>query len=154
MKKQAPYSAFTIKHNVIISQLRTPVNIISGSNQCDGVALWDTGASGSCISDRIVHNLRLIPTGRQKVLTPSGETTVNTYMVDVILPNGVTIKDVPVCDSDIGKQGLDMLIGMDIIKYGDMTITNYNNRTFFTFRIPSQGAADYVMQSSIKGRWK
>ena len=36
----------------------------------------------------------------------------------------------------------DMLIGMDIIKHGDMQLTNSSN-TSFTFRIPSQGNAPF-----------
>ena len=151
---QPQYYAFTIKHNGIARQLCTTVDVIYKSKISTGVGLWDTGASGSCVSEKIVNDLQLIPTGRQKILTPAGEKIVNTYMVDIVLPNKVMVKSVPVCDSDIGKQGLDVLIGMDIMTMGDISITNYNKKTFFTFRMPSQCAVDYVMQSSIKARRK
>ena len=159
MKKRSqqqnpPYYAFTIKYSGIVLQLRTNVEIISNTQKDKGIALWDTGASGTLISEKIVNDLQLIPTGKQKIHTPSGESIVNTYMLDIILPNKIMVKDVPVCDSDIGKQGLDVLIGMNIIALGDMTITNYNNKTYFTYRMPSQGSVDYVMQSAIKGRHK
>lgn len=149
---QSPYSAFTLKSEGIVHQLRTSIRIESGNYYLEGTALWDTGASCSCILQKVADALQLIPTGRQMVLTPSGEITVNTYLVNVILPNNVTVKDVLVCSSDIDKQGLDMLIGMDIITCGDMSITNYNGKTFFSFRIPSQQAVDFVMQSAVKGR--
>lgn len=107
---QPQYYAFTIKHNGIVRQLRTNVEILYNSSTASGIALWDTGASGSCVSERIVRDLNLVPTGKQKILTPSGEKKVSTYMVDIVLPNKVRVQSVPVCDSDIGMQGLDMLI--------------------------------------------
>lgn len=152
MKGQPPYYAFTIKYNGITHQLKTEVDIVSNSGNVKGIALWDTGASGSCISEKIAKKLNLIPIGKQKIFTPAGERIVNVYLIDIILPNKVTVKSVAVCDSDIELQGLDMLIGMDIIALGDFTITNYNQKTFFTYRMPSQKSVDYVMQSSIKGR--
>lgn len=50
----------------------------------------------------------------------------------------MNVNDVQVCDTDIGKQGLEMLIGMDIITLGDFSVSNYNDKTVFTFRVPSK----------------
>ena len=36
---------------------------------------------------------------------------------------------------------------MDIIKHGDFSITNTNNRTTFSFRTPSIQEIDYVKES-------
>lgn len=36
---------------------------------------------------------------------------------------------------------------MDIIKHGDFSITNINNKTTFSFRIPSTKEIDYVKES-------
>lgn len=151
MNNQNPCYAFTIKHNAIARKLCTKVDVTNQSKVVKGIALWDTGATGSCISEQMVKDLGLIPTGKQKIFTPSGDKIVNTYIVDIVLPNRVAVKGVHVCDSDIGSQGLDMLIGMDIITLGDFTITNFNGKTIFTFRMPSQKAVDYVMQSAVKG---
>jgi hypothetical protein len=67
------------------------------------------------------------------------------------MSNSIYIKerDVPVCDTDIGKQGLDMLIGMDIITFGDFSVSNFNNKTVFTFRIHSKEKLDFVPQANI-----
>lgn len=35
---------------------------------------------------------------------------------------------------------------MDIITYGDFSITNYNGRTTFSFRIPSVNEVDFVSE--------
>ena len=37
-----------------------------------------------------------------------------------------------------------ILIGMDIISLGDFSVSNFNGKTQFTFRIPSQAHTDYV----------
>ena len=132
--------------NRLISDATVSINGQSVSTK----ALWDTGASGTCISYEVVHNLSLIPTGKQSINTPSGTSTVNTYLIDIILPNNVTIKNVVVCDSEIGKQKIGVLIGMDIINLGDFAVSNYNGTTSFSFRIPSRKRTDYVSEVSLE----
>lgn len=55
----------------------------------------------------------------------------------------VIVQNTTVIDSEIGSQGIDILIGMDIIKLGDFAISNYKGQTQFSFRIPSQEHVDY-----------
>lgn len=111
-------------------------------------ALWDTGATNSCVSADVVSRLGLDATGKLPMLTPSGKDVVNTYLVDIILPNDVPISDLMVCDSKIGNQGIGMLIGMDIINRGDFVVSNYQGKTVFSFRMPSESVMDFV--SGIK----
>ena len=66
--------------------------------------------------------------------------------MDFGLPNGVTIKNILVSCADLGDD-IDVLIGMDIIRHGDFSITNINNRTTFSFRTPSIKEIDYVEES-------
>ena len=109
-------------------------------------AQWDTGATGTCISKLVVDRLGLVPIGMTTIQTPSGERTTNVYVVDIVLRNEVRIKDIEVIESMIGNQGIDLLIGMDIITLGDFAVTNVNGKTKFTFRIPSVGEIDYVKE--------
>ena len=104
--------------------------------------IWDTGATGSCITQRIVEDLQLIPIGKSQISTANGLKTVNTYLVDIGLPNNVIISNVVVSCADLGKD-LDLLIGMDIIGLGDFAITNVNGRTTFSFRLPSICVIDF-----------
>ena len=76
--------------------------------------------------------------------TPSGHGNVATYLVDVRLPNNVTVRDVKVCASEIGSQGIGLLIGMDIISVGDFAVSNYGGKTAFSFAHPSMGKIDFV----------
>lgn len=52
-----------------------------------------------------------------------------------------------VMGSKISEQGIDVLIGMDVISKNDFAISNYNGKTQFSFRIPSQNDVDYKAES-------
>lgn len=54
------------------------------------------------------------------------------------------LDNIYVIDSEIGDQDIDVLIGMNIISLGDLSVTNYEGKTVFSFRVPSQGCTDYV----------
>lgn len=142
-------SAFTYTYQTIEKKLRTEVTIENSSKSINTFALWDTGASISCISEEVANSLELIPTGEIDMATPSGVATRNTYLINVTLPNDVKINDLVVADSEIGKQGLGMLVGMDIITKGDFAVTHSNGRTKFTFRIPSLLYIDFVRDIKI-----
>jgi hypothetical protein len=68
------------------------------------------------------------------------------YKIDVFLPNGLVVTDIRALEAD-NIQGGDMLIGMDIITTGDLSITNANDNTWFSFRFPPAKAhIDYAEQ--------
>lgn len=151
MTPTIPTYAFTSKSkNGILNQLTNTVSVSNGDLKMDAVALWDTGATITCISADVVKSLGLTPTGKMNIHTPTGGGMVNTYLVSIVLPNNVNIEDVKVCDSDIGNQGIGVLIGMDIITKGDFSVSNYKNQTVFSFRIPSRNVTDYVSQIKIQ----
>lgn len=127
----------------VSSNVRNTNKILVPKKWC---GLWDTGASRSSITQRIVDDLDLIPVGNTNISTANGVVTVNTYFVDFGLPNGVTVKDVLVSCSDLGDD-IDILIGMDIIRHGDFAITNTNKQTTFSFRTPSICEIDYVKEA-------
>ncbi len=145
MISSVPIHAFTTKSTSgLLNRLINQVTIAYGKNSISAKALWDTGATSTCISVEMATRLALVPTGIRNIMTPSGSSTVNTYLVDIILPNNVCVKDVEVCDSAIGSQGIGVLIGMDIITKGDFSVSNHNGQTVFSFRIPSTKTTDYV----------
>jgi predicted aspartyl protease len=108
--------------------------------------IWDTGATSTVITQNVVNALGLVPTGKTLVNTASANNVqTNTYLVDVHLPNGLTVKDV-IVTLGIIMPGIDCLIGMDIITLGDFTITNHAGQTCMSFRVPSQNQVDYVVE--------
>ena len=148
-KPPVTYKAFTVDYHQRSNKLKTAISISNGSSSITGTALWDTGATISCVSEVVAQQLNLVPTGMMNIQTPSSTKAVKTYLVNVGLPNHLNVNDVQVCETDIGKQGIEMLIGMDIITLGDFSVSNFNNNTVFTFRFPSKEKIDYVPPSNI-----
>lgn len=136
-------SVFTEKYDKIQKKLINSAIVESSTNVLPVKAQWDTGATGTCISKELVKKLNLLPTGKVNVSTPSGIGTMNKYIINLILNNEVRIQNLIVMDSEIGKQGIDVLIGMDIISIGDFAVSNYEGKTQFSFRIPSQEHVEY-----------
>lgn len=99
-------------------------------------ALWDTGATGSCITPRVVRELGLQPTGKIKCFHAQGESLVSKYVVNIGLPNNVEIPMIPVAEA-AENGAFDVLIGMDIITQGDFLISNAGGRTIVSFQMPS-----------------
>lgn len=146
-------SAFTIKSNSgIANQLTTLVDIVvpNTKNAFHVKAIWDTGATASVVTDNVVKALGLAPTGMSHVNTANGLAIQSTYIVDVVLPNGLRIKDVTVTGATALSGGCEVLIGMDIITLGDLSITHYKGSTCMSFRIPSMHEIDYVKNLDFK----
>lgn len=140
------YHAFTIKSMGIARQLKSEIVFFANGKSICVPGIWDTGATNTCISMQVANDLGLVSTGQRIIQTPSGSKLVNTYLVDIGLPNKVGVRGACVCDSDIGDQGIGALIGMDIISKGDFSVSNYDGKTVFTFRTPSKQITDYAAQ--------
>ena len=104
-------------------------------------AIWDTGATNSVITQKVVDTCGLKPVGMAKVDTADSESTCEVYLVNVGLPNGVGFTYIRATKMKL--KGSDMLIGMDIIGHGDFAITNLDGKTTFTFRCPSIERIDF-----------
>jgi hypothetical protein len=141
------HHAFTTRYNGLTSTIITDISIqepLSGNELKEGIkALWDTGATGSVISKNIVKQLGLIPTGKTLASGIHSTIEVNTYIINVILPNGVRVQDVRVTESS-NFDHFDVLVGMNIIALGDFAFTNKNSKSFFSFRVPSVEHIDFV----------
>ena len=107
------------------------------------IGLWDTGATATGITPRIVKELDLKPSGAVNVSGVHGTKVVSTYYINLLLPNNVSIYGIPATEiENIGAA--DILIGMDIIRFGDFAISNFNNTTVFSFRTPSIETIDFT----------
>lgn len=115
------------------------------SNSRQYKALWDTGATGSVITRRVVDECGLKPIGLTRVHHAQGTGTYNVYLVGVFLPNAVCIPSLRVTEGQLAGN-VDVLIGMDIMSQGDFAVSNRDGRTVFTFRMPSTERTDFVQQ--------
>jgi predicted aspartyl protease len=145
--------AFTIDYQSLTSTLETDCGVSEAYNPNSGKehprvfhfrALWDTGAMGSVISANVINLLGLTPVGRTKVFHANGESFVNVYLVNILLPNNVGFSTLTVTEGILSS--IDVLIGMDIISQGDFTITASLQKTRFSFQIPSTHDTYYVRE--------
>lgn len=103
-------------------------------------AMWDTGADTTIISSRIVNELKLQPYKQGGIAGIGGAAGSNVYLVHVLVPTGDFVTSAEVMESDF--EDIDVLIGMDVIIFGDFLITNKDGKTIFQFRTPSEGGLE------------
>ena len=89
--------------------------------------LVDTGASGSAVDHEVIAQLGLQPTGSIAIATPSHDHhDVLTFDIDLIIEeNNVHIADVPVFATGFKKQGIDGLIGRDVLQHMLLVYNGY-----------------------------
>jgi hypothetical protein len=104
-------------------------------------AILDTGATNSVITNKVIAECFLKPIGMAEVHHAKGKGTSEVFLVNVALPNNVGVAGVRVTQGDLIGD-FEVLIGMDIISRGDFTVSNFNGKTFVSFRIPSAGHID------------
>lgn len=130
-----------ITNRIVLSSLISPHKVTHGIKVN---ALWDTGATSSCIGKSLMQQLNMNPIAFTDVSHAGGRTNrVPVYLLDVILPNNVRITGVHACQFDDAPDA-NFIIGMDIITLGDFAITNLNNETTISFRIPSTQTIDFT----------
>ena len=106
-------------------------------------AVWDTGATNSVITQKVIDDCGLKPTGIVQVNTAQGSYRTETFLAAILLPNRVSFPEVKV-SKGILTGFTDVLIGMDIIGAGDFAVTNVDGETVFSFRLPSVECIDFV----------
>lgn len=98
-------------------------------------ALVDTGCSRTSISKRLATACKLIPFRKTRMENAGGIDIVNVYTVDIFLPNKVRFNNVSVAEY-VDNNRFDIIIGMDILKHLDLSITNANGQMMFSIRQP------------------
>jgi len=98
MKKQ---KAFTIDFGKIVFDIITKISIANPNNiSKEFAAVWDTGAQGSVITEKVAKTLRLTHIGWTTIRGVTGKARAKIYFVDFILPNGTQIQtEVTSCNS-------------------------------------------------------
>lgn len=155
------HHAFTTKYNgrarVLFNQVGVSLPVAPEEVKAQNVelkeylAIWDTGATHSAITKKVVDDLKLQPTGVRETRHAGGKSSNNTYLVNIVLPDGVIVPSVRVTEVQLipddnvsdDKQP-QLLIGMDIISLGDFAVTNANGKTTFSFRVPSVEEIDFI----------
>ncbi len=147
----APILCFTFPYGRLVTVLTTPALLCPAfdpriqtqpPNLKQFTAIWDTGATHSSITDRVVAELGLQPINIVNVNYGSGPAKSLVFLVGIMLPNDVGFPAITVAQAIL--KDADVLIGMDIITRGDFAVTNKGGKTTFTFRFPSTTRLDFA----------
>lgn len=157
MRILPPQGALTTTYNGRARELHCIVNLsptgeLFNPTGYDG--LWDTGATNTVVSQKIVDELKLQPIGMTQAFTPQGYHNTPTYLIDLFFKDS-KLKFAPVRVT-LGKlSNCEVLIGMDVIGFGDLAVTNKDGNTVVSFRAPSFHVVDYVqiMEQQKKGHF-
>jgi len=157
---QTQVQAFTVGYTGRVSTLQSEVHIAKAINPSsfpkpprpkdiaakEFNAIWDTGATNSVITQKVIDECGLKPIGMAKVYHANGESLTTVYFASVFLPNKVIIPQLRMSKGIIVGDA-EVLIGMDIISQGDFAVTNKDGKTMFSFRTPSIERIDFVKQA-------
>lgn len=165
MKIPPTYRAFTIRYDGHVNSLHTKITVDLASSVTRQLgthcrkshkffALWDTGATLAVITPNVVKALDLKPISMQKVSGVTRTVDAPVYILDLCLPNKVTIQDVHAVELPINAPGTDLLIGMDIMRIGDLAISNSEGRTTFSFCIPPVGHPTDLVEKAERANQK
>lgn len=156
MTSLPPAKSFTVRYNgrtntlMVEMWISTPVGpgadaaLLSGTinNAKKYIGIWDTGATNSVISQKVVDEWNLKPIGIAQVHSVTETKLCETFLVSILLPNKVIVPAIRVTKGEL--VGCDVLIGMDIIGGGDFAVTHKDGKTTFSFRYPSIEEIDFV----------
>jgi len=144
MPEKIEHRGFFATYDEIVDELITPAGILQASMEAgpanavpiNAMALWDTGAVGTCIQPQLKDrlNLRLHNTSRQ-LIGVGGNVTAYIALVNIYVTHSMIIQDHPVHIVEFPGNA-DILIGMDIIGMGDFVVCNADNTTSFSFVMP------------------
>lgn len=142
-----PASAFTLRSTVGIARVissQVEIHSFDKSVSMTVNGIWDTGATGSVITLRVINQLGLKSSGVSEVHTTNGKVLKKTYDISLRLPNNAVVNGIVATEADALSGGCDALIGMDVISIGDFSITNHKGVTVMSFRTPSLHEIDYA----------
>ena len=107
--------------------------------------LWDTGSTGCLITADLAERLELKPIDRVIVYHHDGESQEYVYLIFLYLPSKhFTEVKATACHTNLAT--FEFIVGMDVISQGDLAISHANNRTFFSFQLPSAKTIDFTKE--------
>jgi len=132
--------AFDAEYSGIPKELTTAAKIFPfpANHKTEGIVtdvIWDTGATHSSLSPKIVQALGLKTIDTVIVHGINDRTKVSDVVIaSISLSDSISLTGKRFSVNEI--PGADVLIGMDIIMLGDFAISNGEGKTRFSFVLP------------------
>ena len=98
------------------------------------LAMIDTGATGTVISQGIAAKLGINPVGTTLISTPSStNVSCNQFDIQVLLPNNVRFSSVVITEAPLQGQHIQCLIGRNILQHGIFIYNGSDNSFTLSF---------------------
>jgi hypothetical protein len=142
--------SFTVEsENGLLPHLLTPCHISQafdpGKNatkcpRTEFKAMWDTGSTKTVITPGVVEALGLKPLRSIKSVLIHGVDGIEksaAYEINLSLLSHITFHELTVVSKNPGDAWWDVLIGMDVISQGELSVKNVNSNTVWSFSMPT-----------------
>ncbi|PCG20567.1 retropepsin-like aspartic protease [Brachyspira sp. G79] len=96
------------------------------SNENKVRVLFDTGATNSAVTSKVIKQLNIQPISKRAMLSPLGTSEVNIYKVNIFLPfpQNIALSQELFVSEIADNPTFDVIIGMDIIQRGCLIISD------------------------------
>ena len=136
--------AYTKKYHNFNGRILTQEHILHNETAIPIQAAWDTGSTYTFISREFVQKYNLNVLNESSVSTPYGKVKSGEVDITIILNNEMGFPVRALIQDYIHEEGVDLLIGMNIVSKGDFAISTYDDITCFSSGCPSQGLIDFT----------
>lgn len=135
----AEYATYHKNFSIGVSKIIIPIHILTDeypipTSQNCFEAVWDTGATNTCISPHLANTMKLKSIGETSIEGFTGFSNSLLFKSDLLLPNNIVFRDHLFFGSGLGS--VDMLLGMDVISKCNSSIISKENGIDFSFEIP------------------
>jgi len=98
------------------------------------LAMVDTGATGTVISQGIAALLGINPIGTTMISTPSSTNVkCNQFDVQIVIPNNVRFQSIVITEAPLQGQHIQCLIGRNILQHGILIYNGHDNSFTLSF---------------------
>ncbi|MCL2719810.1 MAG: retroviral-like aspartic protease family protein [Treponema sp.] len=133
------HDAFFIDYKKLTLELPTEIELFNPADMdryFKTFAIWDTGATISCISPNALIKLGLEPIDSIMIEGINSLERCDQVLVHIGLPNMILVQNIKPAVCIFSPPDLEFIIGMDIIKTGDFMLSNSNGKSLFSFATP------------------
>jgi len=96
-------------------------------------ALWDTGATMTCIQHSMTKKLEGKPKESGSSISATDRRDSDIYLGTVELPGGIVFHDIGIWDIALEDLEAEVIIGMDIISRGRLVVETVDGMPMFSF---------------------
>lgn len=97
------------------------------------LALFDTGAQTTAISQKVVDQLKLVARGTAKVYTSQSNKIVNEYDIALEFDSDMYLNTLRVLGADLQDHSIDCLIGRDVLQFGQFVYDGPKKKFMLSF---------------------